>query len=182
MNFENYTDRSRGFVQAAQGLALRRGHQQFKPEHVLLALLEDKEGLAANLIRVAGGDPEAARQGAEATLAKIPKVEGGSGQLQLTPETARLFEQAEELAEKAGDGYVTAERILLALALASGTAPADILEKAGLTPQKLNEAINEIRKGRTADSATAEDSYQALEKIVKRECSRSECHDLERVC
>jgi ATP-dependent Clp protease ATP-binding subunit ClpB len=167
MNFEKYTDRSRGFVQAAQGLALRRNHQQFRPEHVLMALLEDKEGLAANLIRAAGGDPAVALQGAEAALAKIPEVEGGSGQLHLTPETARLFEQAEQLAEKAGDGYVTAERILLALALAKGTVPADILEKAGVNAQSLNQAINEIRKGRTADSPSAEDRYQALEKYTR---------------
>jgi ATP-dependent Clp protease ATP-binding subunit ClpB len=167
MNFEKYTDRSRGFIEAAQGLALRRGHQQFKPEHILLALLEDKEGLAANLIRAAGGDSAAALQGAEAALAKLPKVEGGNGQLHLAPETARLFEQAETLAEKAGDGYVTAERILLALALAAGTAPAEVLDKAGVTAQNLNQAINEIRKGRSADSATAEDSYQALEKYAR---------------
>ena len=167
MNFENYTDRSRGFIEAAQGLALRRGHQQFKSDHILLALLEDKEGLAANLIRAAGGDPAAAVRGVETVLAKIAKVEGGNGQLHLAPETARLFEQVETLAEKAGDGYVTAERILLALALAAGTTPAEVLDKAGVTAQNLNQAINEIRKGRTADSATAENSYQALEKYTR---------------
>jgi len=167
MNFENYTERSRGFVQAAQGLALRRQHQQFRPEHVLMALLEDKEGLAANLIRMAGGDDALATRGAEDVLNKIPRVEGGSGQLHLAGETARLFAEAEQLAEKAGDGYVTAERLLLALALAKGTDAAEVLEQAGVTPQALNQAINDIRKGRAADSPTAEDSYQALEKYTR---------------
>ena len=163
MDFENYTERSRGFVQAAQALALREGHQRFTPEHLLKVLLDDKEGLAANLIRAAGGDSAQALAGVNAELAKQPKVEGsGAGQLYVAPETARLFEQAESITEKAGDSFVTAERLLLALALAGGTASARILSDAGLTPQKLNEAINDLRKGRTADSASAEDGYDAL--------------------
>jgi ATP-dependent Clp protease ATP-binding subunit ClpB len=168
MNFENYTERSRGFVQAAQGLALRQGHQRLTPEHLLMTLLEDEEGLAANLIRAAGGDPKVALAGVEAALAKLPKVEGaGAGQLYIAPELARLFEQAETLAEKAGDSFVTAERLLLALVLASGTPAAEALKAAGLTAQELNRAINELRKGRTAESATAEEGYDALKKYAR---------------
>jgi ATP-dependent Clp protease ATP-binding subunit ClpB len=168
MDFENYTERSRGFVQAAQSLALREGHQRFTPEHLLKVLLDDKEGLAANLIRATGGDPARALAGVEAELGKQPKVEGGgAGQLYIAPETARLFEQAESIAEKAGDSYVTAERLLLALALASGTPSARVLGEAGVTPQKLNEAINDLRKGRTADTPSAEQGYDALKKYAR---------------
>ena len=168
MDFENYTERSRGFIQAAQTLALRSNHQRFTPEHVLKVLLDDKEGLAGNLIRAAGGDPAAALAGVEAELAKMPSVEGtGAGQLHLTPEVARLFESAEKLAEKSGDAYVSAERLLLALSMASGTRAAAVLKEAGLTAQALNAAINEMRKGRTADSASAEDSYEALKKYAR---------------
>jgi len=168
MDFEKYTERSRGFVQAAQSLALREGHQRLTPEHLLKVLLDDKEGLAANLIRAAGGDSARALTGVEAELNKLPKVEGGgAGQLYVAPETARLFEQAEAIAEKAGDSYVTAERLLLALTLASGTPSAKVLGEAGLTPQNLNEAINELRKGRTADSPSAEQGYDALKKYAR---------------
>ena len=168
MEFEKYTERSRGFIQSAQTLALRSGHQQLTPQHVLKVLLDDKEGLAANLIRAAGGDPARALAGVEAELAKLPKVEGtGAGQVYLSAETARLFEQAEQIADKAGDSFVTAERLLLALALASGTPAARVLAEAGLTPQKLNQAIEEVRKGRTATSATAEDTYDALKKYAR---------------
>jgi ATP-dependent Clp protease ATP-binding subunit ClpB len=168
VNFDNYTERSRGLIQAAQGLALRQGHQRFTPEHLLKTLLEDEEGLAANLIRAAGGDPKSALTGVEAALAKLPKVEGaGAGQLYIAPELARLFEQAETLAEKAGDSFVTAERLLLALVLASGTPAGSALKAAGLTAQDLNRAINELRKGRTAESATAEEAYDALKKYAR---------------
>jgi ATP-dependent Clp protease ATP-binding subunit ClpB len=167
MDFEKYTDRSKGFIQSAQTLALRRNHQQLSPLHVLAVLLEDKEGLAANLIRAAGGDSERARKGCDGELDKLPKVEGGSGQVYLAPETARLFEQAEQIAEKAGDQYVTAERLLLALALATGTPPARILADAGVTPQGLNRAIEDVRKGRAATSPSAEDSYEALKKYAR---------------
>ena len=127
MNFDIYTERSKGFIQSAQGLALRSGHQRLTPEHLLKVLLDDKEGLAANLIRTSGGQPERALSQTEAELAKLPRVEGGgAGQVYMAPEMARIFEQAEKLAEKAGDSYVTAERLLLALALSTGTAAARI--------------------------------------------------------
>ncbi|CAO3379959.1 ATP-dependent chaperone ClpB [Azospirillum argentinense] len=168
MDFEKYTERSRGFVQAAQTLALRRGHQRLTPEHLLKTLLDDKEGLAANLIRAAGGDPALALSGVDAELDKQPKVEGaGAGQVYLTPELSRVFEQAETVAKKAGDSYVTAERILLALAMADGTPSAAVLKRAGVTPQGLNTAINEVRKGRTADTASAEQGYDALKKYAR---------------
>ncbi len=168
MDFEKYTERSRGFIQAAQASALRGNHQKFTPEHLLHVLLEDSEGLAAGLIRAAGGDPQRAKSDLQAALERLPKVEGsGAGQLYLAPETARLFDEAGKLAEKAGDGFVTAERLLLALAMAKGTAAAKALEAAGLTPQALNQAINDLRKGHKADSATAEESYNALEKYAR---------------
>jgi ATP-dependent Clp protease ATP-binding subunit ClpB len=168
MDFEKYTERSRGFVQAAQALALREGHQRFLPEHILKVLLDDPEGLASNLIGAAGGDPKVALANTEAALRKQPKVEGsGAGQLYLDPATARLFDQAQKLAEKAGDSFVTAERLLLALAMAEGTEAAKALKAAGITPQKLNEAINQIRKGRTADTASAEQGYDALKKYTR---------------
>ena len=167
MEFESYTERARGFVQAAQTSALASNHQHFKPEHLLKVLLDDKEGLASNLISAAGGDPAVARSELDAALAKIPKVEGsGASQIYLAPETAKLFESAKEIADKAGDSLVTAERLLLALTMATGTPSADALSKAGITPQSLNGAIEDVRKGRKADSATAEDSYDALNKYA----------------
>ena len=168
MDFEKYTERSRGFIQAAQTLALREGHQRLTPEHILKILLDDKEGLAAGLIRAAGGDPARALAETEAVLAKQPKVEGsGAGQVYLGPETAKLFEQAEKIAEKAGDSYVTAERLLLALAMSQGTPAADALKAGNVNPQSLNGAIEAVRKGRTADSATAENNYDALKKYAR---------------
>src|SRR5499425_938703 len=168
MDIEKYTERSRGFIQAAQSLAQRSGHQRLTPEHILKVLLDDREGLAANLIRASGGDSAHALSSVEAALAKLPKVEGGgAGQLYLAPETARLFESAEKIAEKAGDSYVTAERLLLALAMASGTPAAEALAKAGVNAQGLNAAINDLRKGRKAESASAEDSYDALKKYAR---------------
>jgi ATP-dependent Clp protease ATP-binding subunit ClpB len=168
MNFDIYTERSKGFIQSAQGLALRSGHQRLTPEHLLKVLLDDKEGLAANLIRAAGGQPERALAQTEAELAKLPRVEGGgAGQVYMAPETARLFDQAEKIAEKAGDSFVTAERLLLALALASGTPSARILQDAGVTAQGLNAAINDVRKGRKADTASAEEAYDALKKYAR---------------
>ncbi|MDA0261217.1 MAG: AAA family ATPase, partial [Proteobacteria bacterium] len=167
MEFDRYTERSRGFIQSAQGLAQRSGHQQFTPEHLLKILVDDDEGLAANLITAAGGRPGDVRTRVEAALEKYPKVEGtGAGQIYLAPETARLFESAEQLAKKAGDGFVSAERLLLALALSTGTTAATILADAGVAPQSLNAAINDIRKGRTADSPTAENNYDALKKYA----------------
>ncbi|MBC8269484.1 MAG: ATP-dependent chaperone ClpB [Rhodospirillaceae bacterium] len=168
MDFEKYTERSRGFIQSAQTLAARSGHQQLTPLHILKVLLDDKEGLASNLIDAAGADPAKAFSTVETELAKLPKVEGsGAGQVYLSQETGKLLEQAEQIAEKAGDSYVTAERLLLALVLATGTAAAKALSDAGLTPQNLNKAIEDVRKGRTADSANAEDTYDALNKYAR---------------
>jgi ATP-dependent Clp protease ATP-binding subunit ClpB len=168
MDFDKFTERSQGFVQAAQGLALREGHQRLLPEHLLKVLLDDKEGLAANLIRAAGGDPSRALKAVEAELAKQPKVEGqGAGQVYLSPELARLFDTAKDIAQRAGDSYVTAERLLLALTLQQGQAPARILKDAGVTPQSLNKAIEDLRKGRKADTPTAEQGYDALKKYAR---------------
>src|SRR6202789_4160916 len=154
MNLEKYTERARGFVQSAQSLALREGNQQFTPEHVLKVLLDDEEGLAAGLIDRAGGDSRQELTDVEAALAKLPKVEGsGAGQLYMAPTTARLFDNPEKIAQKAGDSFVTVERLLLALAMEKGTQAAKILANAGVSAQTLNAAINDIRKGRTADSA-----------------------------
>jgi ATP-dependent Clp protease ATP-binding subunit ClpB len=167
MNPELYTDRARGFIQSAQTGALAMGHQQFTPEHLLKVLLDDPEGLAAGLIGRAGGDPKAALAATEQALNAIPKVSGGSGQLHLVQPTAKVFDTAEKIAKKAGDSFVTVERLLLALALEKDAKTADILAKAGVTPQTLNAAIEEIRKGRTADSASAENQYDALKKYAR---------------
>ena len=168
MNFDNYTERARGFIQSAQGLALRAGHRQFTPEHLLKVLLDDKEGLAAQLMEATGANHGQALNAIEAELDKRPKVEGGgASQVYLAPETARLFESAEQVAEKAGDRFVTAERLLLALVLATPTPSAQVLADAKLTAQALNSAINDLRKGRTADSAWAEDQYDALNKYAR---------------
>ena len=168
MDIEKFTERSRGFIQSAQGLAIRSGHQRFMPEHVLKILLDDAQGLAANLMTAAGAKPLVAIQAVNAELEKQPKVEGpGAGQVYLAPETARLFESAVEIANKAGDGFVTVERLLLALSLATGTAAARILGDAKLEPEGLNRAINDLRKGARADSATAENQYDALKKYTR---------------
>jgi ATP-dependent Clp protease ATP-binding subunit ClpB len=168
MNFDKYTDRAKGFVQSAQGLALREGHQQFAPEHLLKVLLDDPEGLAAGLIDRAGGNSRQALNAVEATLAKIPKVSGtGAGQVYLEARLARVFDAAEKAGEKAGDSFVTVERLLLGLALEKDSEAGQILAKAGVTPQNLNAAINALRKGRTADSASAENAYDALKKYAR---------------
>src|SRR5690348_3642991 len=168
MNFEKYTDRARGFVQSAQSLALREGHQQFAPEHLLKVLLDDPEGLASGLIDRAGGQSRQALQAVETLLAKRPKVSGGgAGQVYLDPALARVFDAAEKAGEKAGDSFVTVERLLLALALEKDSEAGKILKKAGVTPQNLNAAINALRKGRTADSASAENAYDALKKYAR---------------
>jgi ATP-dependent Clp protease ATP-binding subunit ClpB len=168
MNFEKYTDRSRGFVQSAQSLAQREGHQQFAPEHLLKVLLDDPEGLAAGLIDRAGGNSRAALAATEAALAKRPKISGGgAGQVYLDPALGRVFDAAEKAGEKAGDSFVTVERLLLALALEKGSEAGKILANAGVTPQTLNAAIEALRKGRTADSASAENAYDALKKYAR---------------
>ncbi|MEW6453567.1 ATP-dependent chaperone ClpB [Leptospira sp. severe_002] len=168
MNIDKYTDRSRGFVQSAQSLALREGHQQFTPEHLLKVLLDDPEGLAAGLIDRAGGNSRQVLSGVEAALDKLPKVSGsGSGQVYLAPGTARLFDQAEKIAEKAGDSYVTVERLLLALAMDKDSEAGKLIAKSGASPQTINAAIENLRKGRTADSQTAENAYDALKKYAR---------------
>ncbi len=168
MDFGKYTERAGGFIQSAQGLALRSDHQQVTPLHILKVLIEDREGLAANLTRAAGGDPAGALKACESGLARLPRVEGsGAGQATLAPDTARLLEDAERVADKAGDSFVTVERLLLALVLAAGTPAAQVLADAGVTAQGLNRAIEDVRKGRTAASATAEDSYDALKKYAR---------------
>ncbi|MBS0533930.1 MAG: ATP-dependent chaperone ClpB [Proteobacteria bacterium] len=168
MNFEKYTDRARGFVQSAQSLALREGHQQFAPEHLLKVLLDDPEGLAAGLIDRSGGNSRQALQATEAALAKRPKVSGGgAGQVYLDPALARVFDVAEKAGEKAGDSFVTVERLLLALALEKDSEAGKVLKAAGVTPQNLNAAIEALRKGRTADSASAENAYDALKKYAR---------------
>src|SRR5438093_4428626 len=168
MDFEKYTDRARGFVQSAQSLALREGHQQFTPEHLLKVLLDDPEGLASGLIDRAGGRSREALTAVEAALAKLPKVSGsGAGQVYLAPALARVFDQAQKVAEKAGDSYVTVERLLLALALEKDSEAGRILARAGLSPQNLNQAINAVRKGRTADTSSAENAYDALKKYTR---------------
>src|ERR1039458_2405645 len=168
MNFEKYTDRDRGFVQSAQSMALREGHQQFAPEHLLKVLLDDPEGLAAGLIDRSGGNSRQALKAVEAALGKIPKVSGaGAGQIYLSPATARVFAAAEKAGEKAGDSFVTVERLLLALSLEKDSEAGKILSLAGVTPQNLNAAIEALRKGRTADSSSAENAYDALKKYAR---------------
>ena len=167
MNIEKYTERTRGFIQSAQTMALGKGHQQFAPVHLLKVLLDDDQGLASGLIERAGGDPKAARAGVEAALNKIPRVSGDAGQLYLGRELARVFDTAESAAQKAGDSYVTVERLLLALTVEKDTDAGKVLASAGVTPQGLNKAIEEIRKGRTADSASAENAYDALKKYAR---------------
>ncbi|GGC50256.1 ATP-dependent chaperone ClpB [Chelatococcus reniformis] len=167
MNIEKYTDRSKGFLQSAQALALREGHQQFSPEHLLKVLLDDPEGLAAGLIDRAGGQSRLALQLTEQALAKLPKVQGGSGQIYLSPALARVFDAAEKAAEKAGDSFVTVERLLLALAIEKDSEAGKALAAAGVTAQNLNAAIEALRKGRTADSASAEQAYDALKRYAR---------------
>ncbi len=168
MNIEKYTERARGFIQSAQSLAMRDGHQQFSPLHMLKVLLDDSEGLAGGLIDRAGGNSRAILKATEAALNKLPKVSGsGAGQVYLAPELARAFDAAEKASEKAGDSFVTVERLLLGLALEKDSEAGAILKKGGVTPQNLNAAIEALRKGRTADSATAENAYDALKKYSR---------------
>ncbi|MEO0360801.1 MAG: Clp protease N-terminal domain-containing protein, partial [Pseudomonadota bacterium] len=167
MNLEKFTDRARGFVQAAQTIALRENHQRLLPEHILKALLDDREGLAVSLIGRAGGDGNAALEAVDLALKKQPSVEGGDGQIYMDTGTARVLAEAEKLAEKAGDSFVAAERLLTALALAKNTDAGKALADAGATPQALNRAINDLRKGRTADSAGAEANYDSLKKYAR---------------
>src|SRR4030081_1334948 len=168
MNIEKYNERARGFIQSAQSLAMRDGHQQFSPLHMLKVLLDDSEGLAGGLIDRAGGNSRAILKATEDALNKQPKVSGsGAGQVYLAPDLARAFDAAEKAAEKAGDSFVTVERLLLGLTLEKDSDAGGILKKGGVTPQNLNAAIEPLRKGSTADSARAENAYDALKKYPR---------------
>ena len=167
MDFEKFTDRARSVLQAAQGLALKNKNQHFAPEHLLKALLDDDQQLAVNLIKAAGGRPEVAADLTERALGALPKVESATGQIYLAPKTAEVFSSAEDAAKKAGDQYVTAERLLQGLSLVKGQKGEEILTQAGVTPQALNTAVNDLRQGRTADSQSAEDTYEALKKYAR---------------
>ncbi len=167
MDIEKFTERSRGFLQAAQTIAIREFHQRITPEHLLKALLDDEEGAAAGLIKAAGGDPVAARNATEAEIARQPKVQGsGAGQPQITPEMVRILDAAQHAATKAGDEYVAQDRLLIALA-ASDTPAARALRAAGATPQALEKAVADIRKGRKVTSQNAEQSFDALKKYAR---------------
>jgi ATP-dependent Clp protease ATP-binding subunit ClpB len=168
MDFEKLSDRLKGFVQSAQTLAVREGNPQITPEHLLKVLLDDPEGLAAGLIKRAGGNPKQALEKTEAALAKLPRVSGGgAAQPHMAAALARVLDQAEQMASKAGDSFVTVERALQALSMSKEAEASRILTEAGLTPQNLNNAINDLRKGRTADSASAEQSYDALKRYTR---------------
>ncbi|MFZ5719332.1 MAG: ATP-dependent chaperone ClpB [Pseudomonadota bacterium] len=166
MNIDIYSDRAKQAIQSAQSLALARRHQQLAPEHILKVLLEERDGLSRALIQSAGGRPDEVDAAAEAALGKLPKVEGGSGQLYMKPETARVFAEAEAGAKAAGDAFVTTERLLIALAKEGGEA-ANVLKAAGVTPKGLEDAATAVRKGRTADSASAEEGYDALKRYAR---------------
>ncbi|MDN5785790.1 ATP-dependent chaperone ClpB [Pseudorhodobacter sp.] len=165
MNMEKFTERSRGFLQAAQTIAMRESHQRLAPEHLLKALMDDDQGMASNLIRRAGGDPVRVTEAVDLTLGKIAKV-SGDAQPYMDPATVRVLDEAEKVATKAGDSFVPVERILVALCM-SNTNAKDALKAGDVTAQNLNAAINDIRKGRTADTASAEDGYEALKKYAR---------------
>jgi ATP-dependent Clp protease ATP-binding subunit ClpB len=169
MNLEKFTDRAKGFLQSALTVAIRMSHQRIAPEHLLKALLEDEQGMAAGLIQAAGGDAKRAVAETDAALAKIPAVSGGGAQQQpgLDNDIVRVLDQAEQIAQKAGDSFVTVERLLVALSLATTTAAGKALAAAGVKPEALNAAINQLRQGRTADTAGAEDRYDALKKFAR---------------
>jgi len=169
MNLDRFTERSQGFIQSAQMLALGKRHQALQLDHLLKVLLDDPEGMASGLIRAAGGDPKKASGAVEAALEKIPQVfaQGSADQLHMSPEFARFLTTASDTAKKAGDSYVTVERMLLAITLAQGSTAQKALADAGVTPEGLNKAINDIRGGRKAESANAEQGYEALKKYTR---------------
>jgi len=166
MNMEKFTERSRGFLQAAQTIAMREGHQRVVPEHLLKALMDDDQGLSANLIKRAGGEPKRVQEAVDQTIARMPKVSGGDGQVYVDTSLVRVLDEAEKIAKKAGDSFVPVERILMALAMVN-TKAKDALDAGAVTAQALNAAINDVRKGRTADSASAEEGYEALKKYAR---------------
>ena len=165
MDLNKFTERARGFVQAAQTIALREEHQRLVPEHILKALMDDDQGLASNLISRAGGAPSQVVDALETALSKHSKVSGDASQIYMDGQTAKVLAEAEKLATKAGDSFVPVERVLMALCMVKSKAK-DALDAGGVTAQRLNEAINDIRKGRTADSASAEEGYDALKKYA----------------
>ena len=167
MNIEKYSERVRGFLQSAQSGALAAGNPQFTAEHMLKVLLDDDQGMASALIEKAGGSARDARIANDAALAKLPKVSGGNGQIYLAQPLAKVFETAEEVAKKAGDSFVTVERLLQAMAMETSASTSETLKKAGITATSLNQAINDVRKGRTADSANAEQGFDALKKYAR---------------
>src|SRR3954471_6578750 len=166
MNIDVYSDRAKQAIQSAQSLALARGHQQLAPEHILKVLLEEKDGLSRALIQSAGGRPDEADKALDTAFGKMPKVEGGSGQLYMKPETARVFAGAELGAKEAGDAFVTTERLLIAISKDGGDA-AKILKDAGAATKALKAAAGDLRKGKTADSASAEEGYDALKRYAR---------------
>ena len=166
MNLDKFTDRARGFLQAAQTIAQREDHQKLGPEHILKALMDDEQGMAAALIKRAGGEPARVREAVDLTLSRIPKVTGEGASLISDRQLVKVLDEAEKLSKKAGDSFVAVERMLTALAIV--TSPArEALEAGAVNAQSLNAAINDLRKGRTADSAGAEDSYDALKKYAR---------------
>ncbi|BBD99347.1 ATP-dependent chaperone ClpB [Sphingobium amiense] len=169
MNLEKFTDRAKGFLQSAQTVAIRMSHQRISPEHLLKALLEDEQGMASGLISAAGGSPQVALRDTDAALAKVPSVSGSGAQQTpgLDNDAVRVLDTAEQVAQKAGDSFVTVERLLLALTLATTTAAGKALAAAGVKADALNAAINQLRGGRTADTAGAEDRYDALRKFAR---------------
>ena len=168
MDFEKFTERSKSVIQAAQTLALRHDHQFLQPEHLLKTLLDDDSGVVKNLIRSAGGRPEDVLSGVEVLLSKMPSVEGsGAGQIHMSPNLAKIFDQAEQVMKKSGDAFVTLERLLQAIMLVPQSDSAKLLQKSGVNAEKLNQAINTLRKGRTADSASSEDQFEALKKYTR---------------
>ena len=166
MNLETFTERARGFLQAAQAIATREGHQQLLPEHLLKAMMDDPQGMAANLIGASGGSADRVRQAVDAAVAKLPKVSGDAGQVYLSRDLTRVLDEAATVAKKAGDGFVPVERVLMALAMTKSQAK-DALDAGAVNAQGLNAAIDDLRKGRTADSASAEDTYEALERYAR---------------
>ena len=166
MDLTKFTERSRGFIQAAQTIATRDSHQRLVPDHILKALMDDDQGLASNLISSAGGDPRAVVSALEVGLGKLPKVSGDAAQVYLDNATTKVLAEAEAVAKKAGDSFVPVERILMALCMVKSGAKT-ALEAGKVNAQALNSAINDIRKGRTADSASAEDGYDALKKYAQ---------------
>ncbi len=166
MNMDKFTERSRGFLQAAQTIAMREGHQRVLPEHLLKALMDDDQGLSANLIKRAGGEPKRVQEAVDQIIARMPKVSGGDGQVYVDTSLVRVLDEAEKVAKKAGDSFVPVERILTAMAMVN-TKAKDALDAGAVTAQNLNAAINDVRKGRTADSASAEEGYDALKKYAR---------------